>query len=315
MIRYTVQRLILIALTLFLIVSIAFITVRMMPGSFLKSRNLPEDVRLIIENKYHLHEPLIVQYKYFVSDFLRGNFGVSLGLQPKVPVFDILKQKIPITLQLNLFALILIIPLATIFGITTALKKNQLYDHIANVLVIIAISVPSFVFASLMQFNLAYRAGWFPILLSTEKALTWSKFHSMILPIIALSVGAIAGLTRYVRAELAENLNSEFMLLAKAKGLKQIQAVFRHAIRNSFIPLANMIIPLFMGILGGSLIIEQIFGIPGTGPLMISAINANDDPVTIAVLFFYSIIGLTSILLIDLSYGVIDPRIRMGGKR
>ena len=254
MVRYTLQRLLLIVITLFLVVSIAFVTIRMMPGSFIKNRMMPAEIRKIIEDKYHINDPLIVQYKYFLKNVLKGDFGVSLGIQPKVPVFDILKSKIPITLQLNLFSLAIIIPFATLFGITTALKKNQFYDHFINVLVVVMISVPSFVFASLLQYNLAFKLGWFPILITTEKTLTLSKLHSMMLPILALSFGAIAGLTRYIRAELAENLNSEFMLLAKAKGLKQIQAVFRHAIRNSFIPLANMIIPLFMGILGGSLV-------------------------------------------------------------
>lgn len=315
MIRYTLQRLVLLVVTLFLIVSVAFITIRMMPGSFIKSRTMPEDVRAVIEAKYHVNEPMIVQYGYFLKDLLRLDFGVSLAIQPKVPVFEVIKSKIPITLQLNIFSLILIIPFATLFGITAALKKNTFYDHLINVVVIIFISVPSFVFASLLQYNLAFKLGWFPILLSTEKTLTWAKFHSMILPILALSFGGIASLTRYVRSEVSENLNSEYMLLAKAKGLRQVSAVFRHAIRNSFIPLANMIIPMFMGILGGSLIIEQIFGIPGMGPVMISAINAKDHPVAIAVLLFYSAIGLFSTLLVDLSYGIIDPRIRMGGKR
>ncbi|OYT14845.1 MAG: peptide ABC transporter permease [Bacteroidetes bacterium 4572_77] len=315
MVRYTIQRLVLIAITLVVIISVSFITLRMMPGSFITNRNMPEDVRAVIEAKYHVNEPMIVQYTYFMKDFLSGDFGVSLAIQPKVPVFDIIKQKVPITLQLNIFSLLLTIPFAALFGITAALKKNTIIDHIISVVVIVFISVPSFVFASLLQYNLAFKFGWFPILLSTERALTLSKFHSMVLPILALTFGSVAGLTRYIRAELAEALNSDYMLLAKAKGLTQLQATVRHAIRNSFVPLAAMIISLFTSVLGGSLVIEKIFGIPGMGPVLIDSINAKDHTLAMGVLFFYSVIGLLSTLLIDLSYGIIDPRIRMGGKK
>lgn len=315
MLRYAMQRIALIFITLFLIVTISFITIRMMPGSFMNTDEMPDGMVKIVEEKYHLHEPLIVQYGYYLKDMLRGDFGVSLAMQPQRPVVDMVSEKLPITLQLNVFSLFIILPFATLFGVTTALKKNTLYDHVMNVLIVIAISVPSFVFASLMKYTLAFKLGWFPIVLHKSPVLTLKKFHSMILPIIALSLGSIASLTRYVRAELAESMNADYMQLAKAKGLNKYQAIFRHAMRNSFIPLANMVIPLFMGILGGSLVIENIFAIPGTGPLLVSSIFTQDYPVAMAVLLFYSIISVVTILVVDLSYGIIDPRIRMGGKR
>src|SRR5690606_33119696 len=135
-----------------------------------------------------------------------------------------------------------------ILGIIAALKKNTAADHIISIMVILFISVPSFVFAALLQYFVAFKWGWAPILLSTEPTLTWTKFKSMILPILSLSFGGIATITRYMRAELCEALNSEYMLLAKTKGLSQVQATVRHAIRNSFIPLANIIIPMFFSI-------------------------------------------------------------------
>ena len=136
----------------------------------------------------------------------------------------------------------------------------------------------------------------------------------MILPILALSFGSIAGVARYTRAELTEALNSEYMLLAKSKGLSQVQATVRHALRNSFIPLANIIIPMFLQIMGGSLVIERIFSIPGMGNIMVDAINAYDFPLAIGVLFWFSLLSLVTILIVDLSYGIIDPRIRLGGR-
>jgi len=315
MARYIAQRLIAMAITLFLIISISFFIIHSMPGSIVDDPMLPEDVKLAIEDKYHLNDPMPIQYGYFLKDFLSFEFGTSIKVQPRVPVFDIIKAKLPVTLQVNIFSLILTIPIGIILGIIAALKKNTMADHIISIMVIFFISVPSFVFAALLQYFIAFKLGWAPIMLSPEATLTWTKFKSMILPILALSFGGIATITRYMRSELCEALNSEYMLLAKTKGLSQVQATVRHAIRNSFIPLANIIIPMFFGILGGAMVIENIFGIPGLGQLSVNSINALDHPLTIATLFFYSLIGLVTILVVDLSYGIIDPRIRIGGRK
>lgn len=315
MLRYISQRLVAMAITLFLIISLLFFLVHSMPGSIVNDPMLPVDIKERIEAKYHLDKPLVVQYVYFLGDFLTFDFGDSIKVQPKVPVFDIIKDKLPITIQLNIFALLFTLPIGIMFGIWAALKKNTATDHTLNMMVVLFISVPSFVIAAFLQYIVAFKWELVPILLSTEQALTWTKFKSMILPILALSFGEIAIITRYLRAELCEALNSDYMLLARTKGLSQMQATLRHAIRNSFIPLSNIIIPMFFSILSGAIVIENIFSVPGLGSLSVNSINALDHPLTIAVMFFYSLIGLISILVVDLSYGIIDPRIRMGGKK
>ena len=315
MAKYIAQRFVLMVITLFVIVSVSFFVLHSMPGSFINDPRMPKEVKKAIEDKYHLNEPLIVQYGYFLKDFVRLDFGISIALQPKVNVNKILATKIPVSMQVNIFSLILSIPVGIILGIWAALKKNKIPDHVISILIIAFISIPSFVFASLLQYFIAFKLGWFPIVVTTEQTLTWSKFVSMVLPILALSFGSIAGIARYTRAELCEALNSEYMLLAKSKGLTQVQATTRHAMRNSFIPLANIIIPMFTGIMGGSLVIEKIFSIPGMGSVMVEAINAKDYPVAMGVLFWYSLVGLLTILIVDLSYGIIDPRIRIGGRK
>lgn len=315
MLRYISQRLIAMAITLFLIISLLFFLIHSMPGSIVNDPMLPIDIKERIEAKYHLDKPLVVQYVYFLGDFLTFNFGDSIKVQPKVPVFDIIKDKLPITIQLNILALLFTLPIGVICGIMAALKKNTATDHGLNMMVVLFISVPSFVIAALLQYIVAFKWELVPILLSAEQALTWTKFKSMILPILALSFGEIAIVTRYLRAELCETLNSDYMLLARTKGLSQMQATLRHAIRNSFIPLANIFIPMIFTILSGAIVIENIFSVPGLGSLSINAINALDHPLMIAVMFFYSVIALISILVVDLSYGIIDPRIRMGGKK
>ena len=285
-----------------------------MPGSFITDNKLPAAVKKAMEDKYHLNDPLMTQYGYFLKDFVRGDFGISLVINPKVPVNEVLATKIPVSMQLNIFSLIFTMPIAMLLGIWAAIRKNKLADQVISFFIILFISIPSFIFATLMQYFLAFKLGWFPIITTPEKNLTWSKFHSMILPILALSFGSIAGVARYTRAELTEALNSEYMLLAKSKGLSQVQATTRHALRNSFIPLANIIIPMFIQIMGGSLVIEKIFSIPGMGNVMVDAINAHDFPLAIGVLFWFSLLSLITILIVDLSYGIIDPRIRLGGR-
>ncbi|ONI39531.1 peptide ABC transporter permease [Candidatus Epulonipiscium fishelsonii] len=313
MTKYIIKRLIAMMITLFIIISLSFFAIRLIPGDIAGEGSSPI-IREALIQRYHLDKSLGEQYAIFIKNFLSFDFGESITLYPRRPVFAIIIDKIPLTLQLNLFSLALTIPVGLACGIIAALRKNTIVDHAISTMVVFNVSVPSFIFASILQYIFAYKLGWFPFLLELDSNFSLSKFVSMILPILALSFGGIATITRYMRAELFEALNSEYMLLSKSKGLSQTQSTLRHAIRNSFIPLCNIIIPMFMGLLGGSMVVENIFGIPGIGSLAAGSIQTSDYYLTIAVLFFYSLIGLISMLLVDISYGIVDPRIRMGGK-
>lgn len=300
-------------LTLFIIITISFFAIRLIPGDVLGEGANPE-LRAAMRARYHLDRPLIEQYAIFIRNFLSFDFGESINLYPRRPVFEIISEKVPLTLVLNIFSLILTIPIGIACGIAAALKKNTLTDHLISTMVVFNVSVPSFVFASLLQYFLAFKLGWFPILLDLKAAfMSPAQLWSMVLPVLALSFGGIATITRYMRAELFEALGSEYMLLARAKGLTQLQATVRHALRNSFIPLCNVIVPMFMSVLSGSMVVETIFNIPGLGSLMTGSISTSDYYLTIAILFIYSLINLTSVLVVDLSYGIVDPRIRIGG--
>ena len=300
-------------LTLFIIITISFFAIRLIPGDVLGEGANPE-LRAAMRARYHLDKPLIEQYVIFIKNFLSFDFGESINLYPRRPVFDVIAEKVPLTLVLNIFSLIITIPTGIACGIAAALKKNTLTDHAISTMVVFNVSVPSFVFASLLQYFLAYKLGWFPILLDLKAPfMSGAQLWSMVLPVLALSFGGIATITRYMRAELFEALSSEYMLLARAKGLTQLQATVRHALRNSFIPLCNVIVPMFMSVLSGSMVVETIFNIPGLGSLMTGSISTSDYYLTIAILFVYSLINLTSVLVVDLSYGMVDPRIRIGG--
>lgn len=314
-IRYTLERFLAMCVTLFLIVTVSFIVIRMMPGSVYEDPELSPAVIEALEDKMHLNDPIFMQYYYYLKGiFLHGDFGISVSIEPSVPVFKILMRRIPISLTINLFSLFISMPIGILLGVIAALKKNRLPDHIISFFVIIFISLPSFVFASLLQYFAAFKSGWLPIIYKPS-AIGLDKVRSLLLPILALGFWPIATVTRYLRGELIETVNSEFMLLARTKGLTRPQATMRHAFRNSFLPLVNIVIPMFTSILGGSLVIERIFSIPGVGSIMIDAINARDHALTVAVLIFYSIISLLTIFIMDISYGIIDPRVRVGTKK
>ena len=204
-------------------------------------------------------------------------------------------------------------------GIWAALKKNKVTDHIISTGVIFFISVPSFVVGTMMQYYVVYVWKWIesPFVFAETDFIAdpVNGVLSYLMPMLVLFVGIVAGLTRVMRAELTEVLTSEFMLLSRTKGLTQRQSTVRHALRNALVPIAPSLIGGLVSLISGSLIIERIFRVPGIGGVYLDAFNNFDYSLLMALLMFYTIIGLTATLVVDLSYGVIDPRIRMGAGR
>lgn len=311
--KYILQRFLAALVTLFIILTLSFFVVRLMPGSVYDDPNLSADVVAVLEERAHLDKPIYIQYFYFLKGVLLENdWGTSVKIAPGVPAFQVLLSKIPVSLIINFASLLMAIPIGIAAGILAALKRNGAVDTGISMAVILGISIPSFVFATLLQYFMAYKLGAFPILYEPSAGFG-GKALSLVLPTIALSLGPIATITRYLRGELIEVLNSEFMVLARTKGLTSYQATVRHSLRNAAVPLMNIILPMFANVLGGSLVIERMFSIPGVGGLMIQAINANDHSLTVATLIFYALISILTVLVVDLSYGIIDPRVRLGG--
>jgi oligopeptide transport system permease protein len=269
---------------------------------------------------YSVYKPVPVSIQFFrwveniVTDW---NWGYSTRVAVNVPVFEVLKTRIPVTLRLNLIALFFYIPIGFTLGIIAALKKNTWIDNVISLGVMIFISVPSFVVMTVLVMVFGYQLGWFPPQFPAQDLEGAIQFWGIFLPVLGLSFGAIAGLTRVTRAELTEVLTSEFLLLARTKGLTRTQAVIRHAMRNSMVPLVPGIIFSFVGLLSGSVIIERIYSIPGTGRVYLQALvkGSYDYNLLLGITAFYTIIGLFAVLLVDLSYGIVDPRIRMGARR
>jgi len=312
--RYVLQRIGAMLITLFFVMSLSFMVIRLMPMSLFENPEVPKEIQEKLEDKFHLNDPLPVQYFYFMEGIITGlDFGISVKLRPGLDVWGIIVSRLPPTMLINFISLFISIPLGLIFGIIAALKRNTWIDTVISVFVILFISVPSFVFASLLQYVLTFIFPIFPTLYESTATTFGQMMHSLTLPIVALSLSPIATLTRYLRGELIENISSEYILLARTKGLTRAQAIVRHAFRNSMMPITSTLVSLITGIMGGSLVVESMFAIPGTGGMLVKSIFAGDHFLTVAILIFYSAISLTTILVVDLSYSLIDPRVRVGG--
>ncbi len=322
MLKYVLKRIGLMIVTFLIIISICFILVKLLPNT--EATQFGKDMQIIEQRREQLgyNKPLIVQYGIFIQKTLLGfDWGVSEELYRGQDVWGIFVSKLPPTMLVNTYTMLIAVPIGLLLGIYAALKKNKLSDHIISTGVMIFVSVPSYVYAFLVQYILCFKlTEWagkevFPLqMLPGTDYFSWGMFVSLVPAILSLAFGTIAGLARYTRAELCEVLTSEYMLLARTKGLTRGQATVRHALRNSMVPIFPMILGEFIGIIGGSLIIEQIFGIPGVGPLYINSITARDYNFFMLLSAFYTAIGLVSGLVVDLSYSFVDPRIRMGEK-
>ncbi|MBO5981759.1 MAG: ABC transporter permease [Clostridia bacterium] len=317
MLKYVIQRVVLMLITLFIITGMCFILIRMLPPATVSPEDPHAEIVELRREALGYNKPLLVQFGIFLkSVFTKWDWGVSDKLYVGRDVFQMLYQKMPATVLVNLYSILISIPIGIILGIIAALKKNTWIDHSISTLTMVVISVPSFVYAFVIQYLFSYKLGWFPFLMKAgTDYFTWEMFVSMIPAIMSLSFGVIAGFTRTTRAELTEVLTSEFMLLARTKGLTKAQATVRHAFRNCMVVVLPSIFGSFIGVMSGSLIIEKIFSIPGVGQLYINSINAPDYPMFIMNTFFYTSIGLAASIVVDLSYGFIDPRIRMGSKK
>ena len=323
MVKYVIKRLLLAALTLFVIMSMCFILIKLLP---LPAVTGSEATVAIIEARreamgYYL--PIMEQFFLFWQRiFTSFDWGIGESMYQTQSVLEIIGQKLPATIGVNVYSLIFSIPIGIGLGIFAAVKKNKWQDHTISTLVMVFISVPSFVLAFIIQYVFCYKLGWFGLHVNRVDSTmnVWaqifspSMFVSMVPAIASLAFGTIAGFTRYTRAELSEVLTSDYMLLARTKGLTRRQATIRHALRNAMVVIFPMILGQFISVLAGSLIIEQIFGIPGIGALYVNSITVRDYNFFMAISAFYTAIGLVAGIVIDLSYGFIDPRIRIGAK-
>lgn len=305
--------------TFMIITFITFLLIRALPRD-LPMDTVQKEVILARWKAVGYNEPLLKQFYIYVKNIVTSwDFGTSWYISYRTPAAEVLGGRLLPTVMINFYSMIFSVPVGILFGIYAAIRKNKWDDSLISTLAMVFISVPSYVYAFLVQYFLYFKLGILQITMYSladagGSYFTSKMFVSMIPAIIALSFGSIASYTRFVRAELTEALTSEYMLLARTKGLTRAQATARHALKNAFVPILPSILSEFVGLLGGSMIIEQIFAVPGVGQLYMKSLSLLDYNVFMMDCIFYTFIGLLAGIVMDLSYGFIDPRIRMGEK-
>ncbi|KPC69338.1 ABC transporter permease [Laceyella sacchari] len=308
MLRYTLKRLGYMVVTLWLIITITFFIMHLLPGTPLKNEEkIPPQVREQILEQYGLKDPLPVQYVKFMGNLLQGDLGKSMTLDGR-EVVEFIAQGFPVSAFVGSQAVIFGTLIGLLLGTIAGLNRGKLVDNAAIIVAVLGVSVPSFVMGGFLSYFVGVKLQWLPPGL-------WESYESSILPSLALSFGVIAQISRYVRTEMVEVLDQDYMKTAKAKGLNRSTVIIRHALRNALIPAVTVLGPLAVNIITGSLVIEQIFALPGLGKFFVQSIQQNDYTMIMGVTVFYSALIIIVIFLVDLLYGLIDPRIRISGAK
>lgn len=309
MIKYLAQRIFYMVITLFLIATFSFFLMKFMPGTpFSNINKLTEAQQTIMFERYGLNDPLFVQYLHYMGNLLKGDLGVSFQFN-NTSVAELISYRIGPSLTLGIQAMVVGTIAGILLGIIGAFKQNTWLDYSATFLSVIGKSIPSFVFAGLLQYYVGVKWGILPTQF-------WNGFEYSILPTIALAMFPISIAARFMRTELVEVLGSDYITLAKAKGASFGEVAFRHALRNALIPVVTVLGPLTVSLMTGSLVIERIFSIPGIGEQFVKAITVNDYTVIMGTTLLFAALFVFITLIVDILYGIIDPRIRVtGGKK
>ena len=266
---------------------------------------------------YHFYlKPTLDQYAQWLTNILtEWAWGVSSHIKMGVSAGSIIADQLPYTIKVNIFATLISVPMGILLGIVAALNKNKPIDHFLSTGVMIMTSIPSFVLITFLLLIFCYNNPILPSQWPADSAPMKQQILGYILPVCCLSFGSIAGYCRFVRAELCEVMSSEYLLLARTKGLTKQQAILRHALRNAMVPIVPSILAEVNGLLGGSMILENLYGIPGIGRLYTTALTSKDYNVLFVDMAVFTTISLLAGVVLDISYGFIDPRIRMGAKK
>jgi len=303
MLRYTIRRLLGAIPTLFIVISIAFFLIRLAPGGpFDEERVVPDAIKANVEQVYHLDKPLPVQYGYYLWNLLHGDFGPSFKYQD-YSVTELIQQGFPISLQLGGLAMLLALLIGIPMGVLAAYRQNHWQDHLVMSIAMLGIVVPNFVMAPLLALLFGVMLHWLPVA-------GWGTWQQMVLPVIALALPQIAMIARMMRASLLEGLHTPYIRTATAKGLPLSVILFRHASKASLLPIISWLGPATAAIITGSVVIEQIFGLPGIGRYFVQGALNRDYTLIMGVVIFYGALIILMNLIVDLLYGWLDPCVR-----
>lgn len=306
MASYIGKRLVYLVITLLIILTTTFFLMKKLPGTPFDTERfalLPAEQQTQFLEKYGLNDPLITQYGKYLLNFLKGDLGTSFFYSGK-PVKDVIFGRIGPSALIGIQAILIGLSIGLLLGIVAACRHNSGIDYFTMVLAVLGVSVPNFVVAALLQYFVGLKWGILPVAF-------WESWKSSVLPSIALSFGVTAMIARFMRTEMLDVLAQDYIITARAKGLNQFKVLMRHAIRNSIIPVVTILGPIIVNLLTGSLAVENIYSIPGIGSLFVDCIKTNDYSTIMGITIFYSAFYIFVVLIVDILYSVIDPRIRL----
>jgi oligopeptide transport system permease protein len=305
MLRFALLRILGAIPTLLVVIGLAFMLVHAAPGGpFDSERVLPPEIEKNIRRVYHLDEPLPRQFSRYLGGVLRGDLGPSYRYRD-YSVSEIIGNAYPLSFLLGALALVLALSLGILFGLVAALRRNSAIDRLLSGIAMTGISVPVFVIAPALVLLFAVRLGWLPASFSGG-----TGAGRFVLPVIALALPQIAYFTRLFRASMIEVMESDFIRTARAQGLSTVSIVRYHALKPALLPLLSYLGPAIAAVLTGSVVVEQIFGIPGLGQFFINGALNRDYTLVLGLVIFYAVLIISLNLLVDLLYGFLDPRIR-----
>ena len=303
MTKYLLKRIAILLVTLWVVVTLSFFLMQVMPGSPFNNPKLTNDMIAVMNKQYGLDKPVWQQYLQYLWNVLHGDLGTSYQ-SANQPVSMMISQRLAVSAQLGIQALVVGVLSGLFVGAVSARNKNNWIDNILSVLSTLGISVPSFIIGLLLLDYLGFKWGVLPLS-------GWGSFSQTILPTLALAIPVFAQVTRFFRSEMIETMNTDYIQLARAKGLTTRQISNRHAYRNSMIPVLTLIGPMAANILTGSALIEQIFSIPGIGQQFVTSIPTKDYPVIMGTTIVYAVMLMVAILLTDIITSIVDPRVRL----
>lgn len=304
--KYIFKRIVYILIALFFIITLTFFLMRIAPGSpFASERALTPAIEKQLNETYGLDNPWYVQYKDYLLNILKFDFGESMKYKGR-STNDMIFKSFPISLALGAQALFLAVGFGVLLGVISAMYHNKLGDYISTIIAVLGISIPSFILAGLMQYFLGLKLGLFPLS-------GWKGFSYTIMPSFAMALSYMGNVAKMVRSSMLEQNTSEYVKLARAKGLRKWNVVFKHSLRNALLPVITYLGPLTAGVVTGSFIVENIFAIPGLGKHFVTSINSRDYTMIMGTTVFYSILLLFAVLIVDIIYVMVDPRIKLEG--
>ena len=312
MVKFIFKKILYMIVTLWIILTVTFFLMYAVPGDPTQSSTkvLPEAVVKNLEEKWGLNKSVPEQYVIYLKNLLHGEMGESYKT-PGLTANQVISERFPASLRLGIQAVVVSLIVGLLLGIFAAFNRGRWIDFVTIFIAIVGVSIPSFVFAALLQ---KYAAGaYFPIVgWSTPGMSIGEIFQSTALPTIAASIGGIATYSRFMRSSVLDVMGSDYILLAKAKGLSQVQIVSKHILRNAITPIISIVAPQVAAIVTGSFVLERIFSIPGLGRYYVDSVNGRDYPMVMATTLFFAFIFILCMVVMDILYAIVDPKIRKG---